>query len=150
MEPPDQGSVKLNFDGFVRNGSTAIGFTIRDDRGNPMISACKQIGDASVLVAEATTLRDGLHIVCLNHLKNVIVDGDSKLLVDSLTGKAEVPWRIKTLVSDILTLAQQCHSIVFRHIFREANFLLINLLVMATRILHLLYGSTVSHFCVPS
>ncbi|KAL6175950.1 hypothetical protein ACLB2K_052588 [Fragaria x ananassa] len=70
---------------------------IRDTSGNPIISACKAIGEVGVLVVEVVALREGLHTVVINNFKHVIVEGDSKLLIDCLHRKIGVPWTIQLL-----------------------------------------------------
>ncbi|XP_061993617.1 uncharacterized protein LOC133711526 [Rosa rugosa] len=83
-QPPNSEQVKLNFDGFVRNGSATIGFVIWNSDGNPLVVANKRLGHSSVLIAEAIALRDGLHTVLLHHYPNISVEGDSKLATDRL------------------------------------------------------------------
>ena len=93
--------------------------------GNSHIAASKFIGPTSVLLAEAVALKEGLHTALLNNFRHLLVEGDSKLLVDSLTHnchKAAVPWRIKSVWMDIMKLASSFQTIVFRHVLREANF----------------------------
>lgn len=50
------------------------------------------------------------------------MEGDSKILIDSLTGITQIPWRIKFLVQDILWIASRVSHIHFVHIWREGNF----------------------------
>ncbi|XP_061999501.1 uncharacterized protein LOC133716872 [Rosa rugosa] len=121
-KPPDDNQVKLNFDGSVKHGVASTGFCIRDSNGNPIIAATRRIGHAGVLTAEATALRDGLSSALLNQHLSIWVEGDCKLLIDCILKKTPPPWRIKLLVDDIACLAAKFHSIRFRHIFREANF----------------------------
>lgn len=57
----------------------------------------------------------------------MIVEGDSKTLIDALNGLIDIPWRIKFLVLDILDLVRLFLSIFFSHILREVNFVVDNL-----------------------
>ncbi|XP_062021172.1 uncharacterized protein LOC133737678 [Rosa rugosa] len=121
----------MNFDGYVRNGNATIGFVIRNADDNPLFAANRMIGNANVLVAEATALRDGLQTALLHHYSNIVVEGDSKLLIDCIQGSYEVPWRIRLMIQDIKQLAQQFEVIIFRHIYREANFVTDHLTTLA-------------------
>ena len=48
-KPPDTSFAKLNFDGVVSHTtSTAIGFIIRDDMGNPLLVGAKKSYSVSV------------------------------------------------------------------------------------------------------
>lgn len=56
-QPHDRGMVKLNFDGFVKDDTSAsFGFVIRDSLGNPIFAATKITGKSKVLIAKAMTL----------------------------------------------------------------------------------------------
>lgn len=56
------------------------------------------------------------------HLPSLLVEGHLKILLDSINGVSQVPWRIKFLVQDIQQLTSSFNSISFKHIHREANF----------------------------
>ncbi|XP_040369544.1 uncharacterized protein LOC121051340 [Rosa chinensis] len=89
--PPTNQFLKLNFDGAVRNGKASIGFIIRNSDGNPLVAACRVLGDTNTLVAEATALHEGLHAAYLQGFSHLIVEGDSKLLIDCIKGSAMTP-----------------------------------------------------------
>lgn len=55
-----------------------------------------------ILIAEVMAFRDGILAIPNFGLQNLIVEGDSKTLIDSLNCKIDIPWRIKFLVLDIL------------------------------------------------
>lgn len=67
-------------------------------------------------------LRDGLLAVPSPTQQRLMVEGDSKILIDTLNGAIVTPWRIKFLVLDILHLTSQFLNISFHHIYREVNF----------------------------
>ena len=115
--------LKLNFDGSVlHNNQASAGFVIRDSQGTPILASAKDIGHSSVVVAEAMALREGLRqAICIGH-SHIIVEGDSNILIDSISGISPIPWRIKFLVQDIGRFASRCSQISFVHIWREANF----------------------------
>lgn len=119
-KPPDPHFIKLNFDGAVKsNHNAAAGFVIRDDQGRPILASSKHIG---VLVAEAFALIAGLNQAIISHYHHIQAEGNSKILIDSITGKSCIPWLIHDLVRVIHHLATKCSAISFHHIYKEANF----------------------------
>lgn len=44
---------------------------------------------------------------------------------DAISGKIDIPWKIKFIVHDIITFSHQLSNILFHHILREANFLML-------------------------
>ena len=120
--PPD-GMIKLNFDGSVKADSTASsGFILRNSNGKPLLASSKLIGKSNVLCAEAFALKVGLHAALIHGHSKIQVEGDSKILIDSINKKCNIPWRIHSLVKDIWMLASNFATISFHHILREANF----------------------------
>lgn len=65
------------------------------------MAVSRNLGFSDVLSAEAQALRHGLMKLSESSNQAVIIEGDSKILLDVLTGKAQCPWRIKFLVQDI-------------------------------------------------
>lgn len=50
------------------------------------------------------------------------VEGDSKLIIDCVNGICITPWRLKTVICDILHLRNSFKQISFTHVLREENF----------------------------
>ncbi|XP_004308642.1 PREDICTED: putative ribonuclease H protein At1g65750-like [Fragaria vesca subsp. vesca] len=121
LSPPNK-TVKINFDGSVSSNSAASGAIIRDSKGNPILASTRNLGSTSVPVAEATALRDSLLSVKEKGFIDVVVEGDSKLVIDVMTQKINPPWRIHQIVDDIRKIAESFSSISFHHVYREANF----------------------------
>lgn len=120
--PPSHPFVKINFDGFVQGSSGATGFVIRDANGSPLFADSNGIGTSHVLVSESLALREALCHALAGGFDNILVEGDSKILIDCLMGHCSIPWRILLLVEDIRWLANRFSRISFEHILREANF----------------------------
>ncbi|XP_024190243.1 uncharacterized protein LOC112194231 [Rosa chinensis] len=122
-QPPPSGFYKLNFDGSViGNKSAASGFVLRDEHGTHIVAGSRNIGISYVPVAEGNALRDGLYHALINNCKKVLVEGDSKLVIDVINKKCSIPWRLRTLARDIVCLASSFDHIVFCYVPREANF----------------------------
>ncbi|XP_062014664.1 uncharacterized protein LOC133731265 [Rosa rugosa] len=101
--PPPAGFAKLNFDGSVVNNKKASsGFVIREHDGS--------------------AVRDGLYHALHLNCRKLYVEGDSKLIIDSINKKCAPPWRLHTLVKDILSLASNFEAISFSYVPREVNF----------------------------
>lgn len=51
------------------------------------------------------------------------VEGDSKLVIDyNINKKCSIPWRLKSIINVILSIASNFEVICFQRIFWEANF----------------------------
>ncbi|XP_061999450.1 uncharacterized protein LOC133716811 [Rosa rugosa] len=122
-KPPPAGLFKLNFDGSVKGrNSAAAAFIIRDSNGRPILAGTRKIGVTSVPTAEGCALKDGLIQALCQNIKIIQVEGDSLLIFNCINRACASPWRIRSLISDIIWLAAKFEVISFSHIFREANF----------------------------
>lgn len=119
---PPRHWIKVNFDGSVRDNMTATSFVIWDWNGNVRLAGAKNLGHVSINVAECLALRDGLAHAINNGWRKVLIEGDSKFVIDCINNKVSVPWSIRLLVQDIRLLSSYCEEISFHHVFREANF----------------------------
>ncbi|ONI28918.1 hypothetical protein PRUPE_1G168800 [Prunus persica] len=118
-----------NFDGSVRNNVAASGFVIRDSDGHVLLAGAKNIGDNTISMAECMALRDGLAYAIHRGWQNILVEGDSKLIIDCVKQEADPPWRLKVGVEigdldlrDIKLLSSFCGDLSLNHIYSEANF----------------------------
>jgi len=115
------GSVKLNFDGSFQHSSAAGGFIIRGWGGNLIKAGAAHYGDATILVAEARALRDGVRAVVEAGFKKVVIEGDNAIVIQALQGRCKVPWQIEGLLRDVSYYITQLEHVSIFHIFREAN-----------------------------
>ncbi|PRQ39203.1 putative ribonuclease H-like domain-containing protein [Rosa chinensis] len=121
--PPQEGSVKLNFDGSVDGSNMAAArFVIRDHSGFPIVAGSRKIGFSSVPVAECSALKDGLLQALHSNLSKISVEGDSKLVIDCIKKIHAPPWRLRPLIRDIQIISSFFEDISFSHVPREANF----------------------------
>ncbi|ONI16518.1 hypothetical protein PRUPE_3G103800 [Prunus persica] len=81
---PPLGWVKFNFDGYVHNNSATIGFIIGNSDGHALLARAKKIGEVTITVAECLALRDGLAYMVHNGWGKVLVEGDSKIVIDCM------------------------------------------------------------------
>ncbi|KAI5339698.1 hypothetical protein L3X38_018970 [Prunus dulcis] len=114
--------VKVNFDSSVRGNLVATGFVICDWNGNVLLAGAKNSGQVSITVTECLALQDDVAYAIHKGWRKVLVENDSKLIIDCVNNLVLVPWSISLLVQDIQLLSSYCEEISFQHIFREANF----------------------------
>ena len=79
------------------------------------------LGAASVLIAEATTLCNGLHAAVDAGFCRILIESDSQILIQAIKGVIQFLWEIQVLVHDINHFIQSCIHVEVSHIFREAN-----------------------------
>ncbi|CAL8120807.1 unnamed protein product [Prunus armeniaca] len=101
----------------------ASGFVIRDSDGHVLLAGAKNIGDNTISVAECMALRDGLAFAIHRGWRNILVEGDLKLIINCVNQEADPPWSICTLIQDIKLLSSFCVALSFNHIYCEANFM---------------------------
>ncbi|CAL2271825.1 unnamed protein product [Prunus armeniaca] len=87
--PPPTGWIKVNFDGSLMNSHASTGFVIRDCEGHVLVAASNNIGENSINVAECLALRDGLAAALDRGWDQIVIEGDSKLIINSILGKAD-------------------------------------------------------------
>ena len=56
---------------------------------------------AFVIVVEARALRDEPQLVIWAGFNNIIIEGDNKLVIQTLTRKIHVLWQIYNIIEDI-------------------------------------------------
>ena len=78
-------------------------------------------GHTSILVAEARALRDGVEAVVQAGFTKLCIEGDNLIVIQALTGKFIVPWKIDTIIEDLHIWLQPATQVHINHIFREVN-----------------------------
>ncbi|XP_004301189.1 PREDICTED: uncharacterized protein LOC101298028 [Fragaria vesca subsp. vesca] len=101
--------------------SAATGYIIIDDNGQFVVAGAKRVGSSSVPTVEVAALREGLLKARDKHIK-IMVEEDSKLVIDCIKGTCATPGRLKKMVQDIKQICKYFESCCFQHVFREANF----------------------------
>ncbi|CAL8155173.1 unnamed protein product [Prunus armeniaca] len=81
-KPPPSGWVKLNFDGSIRNGSMAIGFVIRDSDGQFYWLLLRTLVTIPFLSQNVLLYGIALRMQLIEGGVKVLVEGDSKLIID--------------------------------------------------------------------
>ena len=76
---------------------------------------------ASILVAEATAMRDGISAALQAGFRQLEVEGDNQIVLKAVQKLIPAPWQIAPILEDIWNLLSNCERISFKHIYREGN-----------------------------
>nr|DAD39653.1 TPA_asm: hypothetical protein HUJ06_013976 [Nelumbo nucifera] len=117
---PRHDEPKINFD-VSRNGNRkcAVGVIVCDLFGIVRWVQCKDIGSCSINEAEAWAALK----VHKWWLFGFLTQGDSKIIINGLTGSKDPPWKVKDLLSECCRICQPNDlSVSYNHILHKANF----------------------------
>ncbi|MQM09494.1 hypothetical protein Taro_042366 [Colocasia esculenta] len=109
MHPPT-GRLKLNIDGAFKfaAGSAGGGGILRDHEGECILNfAMKYQGVVSALDAEARALRDGITTCCNQGILEIMVETDSLILMQIVTGQKPRPWELTCVIQDVAVTTQK-------------------------------------------
>ncbi|MBA0676774.1 hypothetical protein Goari_018232, partial [Gossypium aridum] len=119
---PDLRWVKVNVDGSVSTviSKAAIGGTVRDSNGKWLTGFAMVTGMVEVFQVEARTMVEGLKLSWMKGYKQVQINYDNALLIDTIrNGFASI-----SNIREVQLIHEWCHKdwkIKFRHILRESN-----------------------------
>jgi len=121
--PPSSNWVKLNSGGssMGNTGLAGGGGLIRNERGEWLKGYARAIGITTSVVAELWALRDGIRLCSALKLPAIIVELDSKLVVDLLNKELDNPNGIDVLVTDCRESLKALPCVRIQHCFQEAN-----------------------------
>ncbi|RXH98469.1 hypothetical protein DVH24_010794 [Malus domestica] len=77
------------------------GFVIRNDQGNPLPTGVLNLRSNTINVSEALALREAITWARRKKFSCIIVEGASKLIIDVVQGKCEIPWNLRSILEDI-------------------------------------------------
>ncbi|XP_050133175.1 uncharacterized protein LOC126609250 [Malus sylvestris] len=121
--PPDRHDmIKLDFDGSVSNNCAAAAFVLRNSNSQVIGAGDLNLDGITISVAEAMGLREGLQCARRKGFTKVMVDEDSKLIIEVVQGHWGIPWRVSSIINDIRILTRSFSHVNWKHIFREATF----------------------------
>lgn len=121
---PDSGWMKLNFDGSFkgRTGKAGAGGILRDQSGSFIACAAFPLDVSCSLMAEMRALECGLKLASELDVDRIVIEGDSKITIEMLSGKREAKnEEQKSCIHRIHELSKDFQEAVTRHEFREAN-----------------------------
>ncbi|KAM1554946.1 hypothetical protein TB2_007404 [Malus domestica] len=85
----------------VINSVAAGGFVVRNVLRNLLIVGALNLGHNTINGAEALALREAIYWVKRKNFSHIIVEGDSKLIIDDVQGKCEMPWNLRRILDDV-------------------------------------------------
>ena len=123
----NQSTFKMRFDGACRgNPSNILGMgAILYDEDNRVIDTSSrkyEIEEGTNNVAEYLSLIDGLRLAQTNNVKNILVEGDSLLIINQINGTYKVNSPKLLIYHNVVkSLIETFDKIEFQHIRREFN-----------------------------
>ncbi|XP_073153625.1 uncharacterized protein [Henckelia pumila] len=122
-QTPPAGTIKINVDAAVVNGSSRVGLgvVVRDDQGVVLIAFTKTLeGYFSVHLAELLTVREGLLLASQQSWNHVIIETDASNVAKSITGSLCLV-EDESIVSFIHQLSSRFSSFRVQLCRRNAN-----------------------------
>jgi ribonuclease HI len=119
-----QERLTLNFDGGSRGnpGPGGIGVVITAEDGTPLVTLGRFIGPATNNVAEYLALITAMEEAAKLGAKNVLIRGDSQLVIRQMTGEYRVKnTELRKLYDRAIALAGKFDKAVYEHNVREHN-----------------------------
>ncbi|XP_043697076.1 uncharacterized protein LOC122647840 [Telopea speciosissima] len=111
----------LHCDGSLSDGRAAFGGVIRNAIGQPVAAFSNQGLELCILSMELAAIHRGISLCIERGILDVSIISDSKLAIDTISGKVVGPWKVQPLKSRILALANDLRMKEFTHVWREQN-----------------------------
>lgn len=120
---PPKGWIKLNSDGACKGIGeySGCGGLFRDTGGRWLKGYIRKIGVCDALHAEMWGMYLGLEMAWREHIPQLIVESDSKILIDMVTENCKFSGSVPILVQRIRKLLVLDWQVRFRHTWREGN-----------------------------
>jgi ribonuclease HI len=120
---PLEGWIKLNSDGACKgnNDISGCGGIFRNSDGRWIKGYAKKIGSCDAFHAEMWGLYLGLDMAWRDHISHLIIENDSKLLIDMITGNCTISGATPILVRRIRNLLALDWQVQVRNTWREGN-----------------------------
>ena len=100
----------------------ATGGLIRNANGNQIAGFCANIGISSVTNAELWGLFYGLDLGWKLGIRSLLVEVDSKCIIDLLADDSNSPNNFSSVIQSIRRLINREWHVCISHIYHEANF----------------------------
>lgn len=123
QKPPPQGHFKLNFDGASRGnpGLAGVVMVIYDHKVRIVQARCHVIGFKSNNCAKFFALSFGLDMAISLGIKDLIIEGDSMVIIQSVMKKKSNCWKLQYILDHILQKLDFFDSFFISHYYREVN-----------------------------
>ena len=74
---------------------------LRDKNGYALLVYTGKVGSGSNNLAEAMTLLWGFQLIREMKLKEITIEGDSKLIIDLVSEVSQPRWNVRSIIMDI-------------------------------------------------
>lgn len=122
-EKPRNGWLTLNTDGSVAGHFGIAGGRglIRNTNGEWVTGFARRIGTTSSFLAELWALHDGLQLCLHIQAQAVLIELDSKTIVDAFNSQAHSNTFVSSIMDDCRHMIPRIPQTRIRHIYSEAN-----------------------------
>ncbi|OMO81372.1 hypothetical protein COLO4_23635, partial [Corchorus olitorius] len=122
-KPPPDGFIKINTDGASQGNSGCAGASgvFRDSRGNFITCLSRKLGTCTSTCAELWAVRDALRIAVDNGYQNIMLECDSKVAIQLITGCFNDRHTYSPLLVDCKYFMDLLNVHKIDHTFREGN-----------------------------
>ena len=137
METPDPGLYKVNFDGatFADDSCSGLGVIVRDGAGLVIAAMATRVPQLlQAIEVEALAARKALEFAQEMGLAEVLLEGDSSLLMAALNSKKPVLAPYGLMIQDSLSLSSAFSKLSYSHTKREGNTVAHNLVQLAVNV----------------
>jgi ribonuclease HI len=120
---PQEGWVKLNCDGAYKDTLVLAGCggLLPDADGRWLTGYSRKIGTCDALSAEMCRMYLGMQLAWRQGFHHLLMESDSKILVDMIMGNVKINGKRSTLVRRIQELMELNWQVQFNHTWREGN-----------------------------
>ncbi|KAK6786457.1 hypothetical protein RDI58_014982 [Solanum bulbocastanum] len=101
-------------------GKSSYAYCLRDREGNLIFAQADEIPETTNVEAETVAIKEAIYHCTTRGFPRVTIKTDSLLLKNILEGNWEIPWNIRIIMEDTLTLMQYS-TVNIEHIYREGN-----------------------------
>ncbi|KAH0698662.1 hypothetical protein KY284_012877 [Solanum tuberosum] len=120
LMPNWESIVHLKMNGSCKNDLCGGGGVIRDCEGYLLFAYSLNLGEGTSNWAEAMALLYGIRWCINNEYEFILVESDSKLLVNCVNDQNSTPWKMQKEVEELKAHMENT-SYILRHCYREAN-----------------------------
>lgn len=122
--PPPPAMLKINVDGAIskRQNRVGVGSVIRDEAGRLVAAMSRSISTPlGPLEVEAKAFEAGLQLARDLGYQDVILEGDSLILVRALCGLSSPPSTIDSLVVGLQYMCSEFRMVYVSHVRKQGN-----------------------------
>ncbi|XP_050133058.1 uncharacterized protein LOC126609088 [Malus sylvestris] len=101
----------------MQNEVNPAAFVLRKEEGQHVGAGALNLDGATISVAEVVALKEGLLFARHKGVKQLMVEEDSKLVIQVVQDVWMPLWHLKPIIKDIKWLASEFQHISWKHIF---------------------------------